>query len=222
MFSLLIANLIFQDDADQVSDRKAWASSSSATSGFRFVAQCRSTLHQITGISYQTAGRGESESSPVDLSVNDLNMGIGEFFTPEFQFRGGKGKVKRGDLSVAMSHLLAWRSVAQGNHCLHPPSRSSDDCWVLILEDDVRLNIPDTCLLRGGGQTRIKLDPLPPDADMVLLFPSRLIKQDCSSHPSCEMFSEVSDGSGLIGYVVSRRSAKKLVRVFEVKNVVLR
>ncbi|EKX45328.1 hypothetical protein GUITHDRAFT_108966 [Guillardia theta CCMP2712] len=142
-------------------------------------------------------------------------MGIGEFFTPAFQFRGGKGKVKRGDLSVAMSHLLAWRSVAQGNHCLHPPSRSSDDCWVLILEDDVKLNIPDTCLLRGGGQTRIKLDPLPPDADMVLLFPSRLIKQDCSSHPSCEMFSEVSDGSGLIGYVVSRRSAKKLVRVFE-------
>eukprot|EP00960_Hanusia_phi_P036618 752422-Hanusia_phi.AAC.3 len=162
------------------------------------------------------AGAGASAASAADPSLRDLSIGIGDFFTPDFQFRGGKGKVKRGDLSVAMSHLLAWRAVAQGNHCKHPPTGSSDACWVLILEDDVKLTFPESSLLRDGRPTRVKLDPLPPEADMILLFPSRLVSKDCSSHAWCERFSEASDGSGLIGYAISQRSAMKLVRIFEV------
>ena len=53
-------------------------------------------------------------AASTDLNPQQLARLVGPFFTDRFQFRGGKGLVKLGDLSVALSHLRAWFLLLQG------------------------------------------------------------------------------------------------------------
>lgn len=72
-----------------------------------------------------------------DLNEEQLGHILGPFFTANFQFRGSKGLVKLGDLSVALSHLRAWSSLLTPQALERSRAR-----WHLILEDDAVMQLP--------------------------------------------------------------------------------
>ena len=120
----------------------------------------------------------------------------------------GKGLVKLGDLSVTLSHLHSWRTIADKARLESIADKASGSGggggagpWSLILEDDSELRLPAALLDEGRmagerskrersertgapGSVRLYLEGVPGDADMILLHPSRL-RLDQRPHGAC-------------------------------------
>jgi GR25 family glycosyltransferase involved in LPS biosynthesis len=111
-------------------------------------------------------------AASTDLNPQQLARLVGPFFTDRFQFRGDKGLVKLGDLSVALSHLRAWFLLLQGAETR--ALQRGRGQWHLILEDDAVMELPAHALAPrirkgpGASQTQTLVDGGRQDGDMVL------------------------------------------------------
>ena len=94
-----------------------------------------------------------------------------------------------GDYGAALAHRRAWQAVAEG---------SSD--WAVILEDDTELLQRDVLL---------SFDAVPFDCDFVHLCPAMVHASEAACNRTSVRWAHW--GFGMIGYLLSRDGAKRLV-----------
>ena len=105
---------------------------------------------RMPAIQAPTPQRSSAATAPADLSSHQVMQFLGPFYGG-FEFRGAKGLVKVGDLSVALSHLAAcWRVLAES-----PTGASAGAAgpWHLVLEDDAVLDLPGHVLIPRAAQS---------------------------------------------------------------------